>query len=386
MNRTRAIAPLAFVASALAIACARGNKDDVPAPPPDASLAAPLSAAPVDVSRIKTFAALKGGPLARPLTASGENSDPSFSPDGGRLLFASQRRARHAHRQTYELSLKLGLERRVTFHEGDNASPAYAPDGRRVLYASVTDAIKDETESIRALRLKYSPAQTAGAAAELSKAPAPLPPYDLFVASATGGGIRKITDWPGAEYEARVDARGKRLAFSSDRGNRGTSRTFVYIAPIGSEGAPKAAPTRITEEFGDEGMPSFSPDGSKLAFVRRAPDSPIAHVMIVDLGRGIAKPRALTKAAALNLSPVWHPNGKEIAFASNRADGKSFDLYSVAIDGSCARRLTDAEGDETQPAISPDGTQLAFAGNQNQQAQIYLVPWAPAPGCLPDGP
>ena len=75
------------------------------------------------------------------------------------------------------------------------------------------------------------------------------------------------------------------------------------------------------------------------------------------------------------------------------------DLWSARLDGSDARRLTTADGDETSPSFSPDGALIAFTGNYDGNTDVYVIPaeggtprrltWHPAPdiaqGFAPDG-
>ncbi|MEO8453445.1 MAG: peptidase S41, partial [Gemmatimonadota bacterium] len=52
------------------------------------------------------------------------------------------------------------------------------------------------------------------------------------------------------------------------------------------------------------------------------------------------------------------------------------DLWTAKLDGSDVRRLTTAEGDETNPVFSPDGKWIAFSGNYDGNRDVYLVPAA----------
>ena len=60
------------------------------------------------------------------------------------------------------------------------------------------------------------------------------------------------------------------------------------------------------------------------------------------------------------VEPDWSPDGTHIAFASRR--GGSFDLYTMAADGTGTERLTSTgDDDEFSPSWSPDGDRIAFA-------------------------
>ena len=62
--------------------------------------------------------------------------------------------------------------------------------------------------------------------------------------------------------------------------------------------------------------------------------------------------------------------------ATQIAFGYAGDLWTAKLDGSDVRRLTTAEGDETNPVFSPDGRWIAFAGNYDGNQDVYLVPAA----------
>lgn len=81
--------------------------------------------------------------------------------------------------------------------------------------------------------------------------------------------------------------------------------------------------------------------------------------------------RNLTKNPADDIAPVFSPDGKSIAFASNR-DGGKWRIYVMNADGSNVRALTPGPMDLT-PTWSPDGNWIAFASTRGGQFDIWMV-------------
>jgi len=108
--------------------------------------------------------------------------------------------------------------------------------------------------------------------------------------------------------------------------------------------------------------PRISPDGDRVAFLRRQPtdgESYEATVYLVDVAGG--DPRRLTLAEGSDAEPRWSPSGDRIAFASTRgADDDRQQLWVLPVGGGEARRVTDVVGGVSEIAWSPDGERIAF--------------------------
>ena len=112
---------------------------------------------------------------------------------------------------------------------------------------------------------------------------------------------------------------------------------------------------RLTYLRADDSAPRFSPDGKKIAFTSDRDGDFDIYVMNAD-GSGQTR---LTTNDAFDYSPAWSPDGAKIIFESGR-DG-NYELYIMNADGSDQRRITDTPGGEGGPVFFPDGQRIAFS-------------------------
>lgn len=115
--------------------------------------------------------------------------------------------------------------------------------------------------------------------------------------------------------------------------------------------------------------PRFSPDGRKLAF--RSNRSGSSEIWVVDSPE--AAPRRLTLInGPVTGSPRWSPDGQTIVFDS-RMQGKA-DVFAVAVTGGAVRRITDAESNEVTPCYSRDGRFVYYASDREGPWAVWRKP------------
>lgn len=123
---------------------------------------------------------------------------------------------------------------------------------------------------------------------------------------------------------------------------------------------------------------AVSPDGSRVVYEERTIDTDEdgyqSHLWAVPAAGG--QPAKLTQGAHKNFGAAWSPDGRFLAFISNRRD-KKLQVYRLPLDGGEADCLTDLDGEIAGLEWSPDGTKLSF---------VYRPADPPEHGHLPSSP
>lgn len=175
--------------------------------------------------------------------------------------------------------------------------------------------------------------------------------------------ILKVGRWaPVAALAAAAGA----LALPAGATPPGTNGRLVFERPtqdganLFTVDANGSGLTRLTGLRGVEGDSSWSPDGSKVAFVRaRNPEEGPYEIWVLNAdGSGLKR---LTRHRGFSIAPAWSPDGSKIVYA-NAAGRPPLRLFVVNADGSGTRRLTsNRRVDYSDPQWSPDGQSIAFA-------------------------
>lgn len=183
----------------------------------------------------------------------------------------------------------------------------------------------------------------------------------LFLANANDSNERALLPADSLDYNPSFSADGKWILFTSERGG---SADIYRAHPDGS------GLERLTDDPAFDDQAALSPDGLTLVFVSTR-EGGFANLWLLDLSSLRGRARPIVKTNAGSFRPSWSPDGKWIAFTSDRGakrarwDGgweliQSTALYIVRADGSSLRRLTELGGYAGSPRWSPDGRRIVF--------------------------
>lgn len=182
---------------------------------------------------------------------------------------------------------------------------------------------------------------------------------DIFSMNPDGSDIRQLTTSFLIDSLPSWSPDGRKIAYS---GNVSSSNAEVLL--INADGSGRKA---LTNDPAADGDPTWSPDGGRIAFTSNRSGNQDIYVMNAD-GTGVAQ---LTSDGNQDVFPSWSPDGSRIAFASNR--GGSYDIYSMNPDGSDQVDLTRGTSFDGYPSWSPDGTRIAFASSGGAGGDIYVM-------------
>ncbi len=174
--------------------------------------------------------------------------------------------------------------------------------------------------------------------------------FDIYLVS-PGGAVKRLTTTAKFnETSPAWSASGKKIAYERrdfrDPNHPGSFEIWVMNA----DGSHKHRLARGTQ-------PAWSPSGKKIAYV--GPRRPrVGRPDIWVMNSDGSHQKRLTSNPLSERSPDWSPDGKWIAFATDR--GNSHDIWKIRQDGKVAVRLTAIGPYDDLPSWSPDGRKIAY--------------------------
>ncbi|MDH3285384.1 MAG: hypothetical protein OEQ13_11630, partial [Acidobacteriota bacterium] len=161
------------------------------------------------------------------------------------------------------------------------------------------------------------------------------------------------TTWPGLELDGALSPDGERLAFVWRQ--EGLANPDIYVKPLRGDSA-----VQLTDTSCPERQPVWSPDGTRVAFVRYEPGK-LCKVMVVPADGG--DEQELTERATLQPDLAWSPDGRFLAFSDLATPEGPAAVFLYEIATGERRQLSFPEEEnhsDVNPAFSPDGREVSF--------------------------
>jgi eukaryotic-like serine/threonine-protein kinase len=314
-----------------------------------------------------------GGP-ARRLSDIPARLQLSWSPAGRWLAASKAVSGSDPPGGIYLVSIATGDARAVTSPKPNafDMSPSFSPDGRELAYFAcegpytlplcdlyVVPLDSGLTPSGAARRLTRERIKEGGGLAWARDGRSIV--YDgLWRVRADGGA-------PPERVEAAAGGRFPSLASGRDR--------LAFVRPIGDTDIYRlpqgGTPTAIVQSTFPELQPQYSPDGRRIAFTSERSGSG-QEIWIADAdGQNLT--RVTRGPGGAQGWPGWSPDGRTVVFDSVAEDGNR-DVWTINVDGSDLRRITRDPAHDILPSWSHDGHFIYFSSNRTGRREVWRVP------------
>ena len=311
----------------------------------------------------------------RQLTSGGENAEAYFSFDGKQIIFQSTR-APYKCDQIFTMNIDGSSVKMVSTGKGRTTCGYFLPDGQRIIYSS-THMGSPECPPV--------PSQAEGYVWPLYRT------FDIYSARPDGTDLKRLTSADGYDAENTVSPDGKKIVFTSTR----DGDLELYDMNVDGTGQ-----RRLTNSPGYDGGAFHSQDSQWIVWRAGRPGTPAEVARYKDLlSRNLVMPnqleimimkadgseqRQLTKNGRANFAPYFHPNGRQIIFASNvnnpNPRSGNFDLFLINRDGSGLQQITFDEGFDGFPMFTNDGRKLIWASNRlakvRGETNLFIADWS----------
>lgn len=257
---------------------------------------------------------------------------PMWSPDGGRIAFASNQAGNW---DIYVIELSSGAIRAVTDHPAADQNPAWSPDGLQLVFESDRDG-----------------------------------DYELFITDLESGRTSQLTHFDATrEGRPQFTPDGRNLYFHSMRGPRqGRYDTDIFVMSL-----DRPSIVRLVDGVGGDSYAAWDPRGAFILFGSNR-DGPWELYRIASTGGGREKVVATSGDNAANF-PSFAPGGER--FVHQLVTEKGSDLFVVELDSGVSVNITGTpELYEVHPAWSPQGHAIAFSvryGESEGPGELTLI-------------
>ena len=297
---------------------------------------------------------VSGGNLVRITNDPGVEYGPRWSPDGSHLLFV-----RVNDLGTFDIWIVPALGGAARRLVAGGFQPAWSPDGRSIAYSAGGGLWICEASGANPRRVTQPQAPLSDTQPAFSRDGRRLAfvrrrdgPYgELATAEIAGGDVRMLTDDGALALSPVWSPSDRFIYFASSRG--GALNVWRVPTLVGE-------PEQVTAGQSDDADIDLSADGKRLVFSSYRLNVNLAEVSLdpASLGR---RTWLTTDSARGEAVPRFSPDGRRIAYFSNRRGGERESIWVMDADGANAERLVDDQRINAHPRWTGDGQDVVFS-------------------------
>jgi Tol biopolymer transport system component len=259
------------------------------------------------------YAVYSDGSGVTRLTTNAQAEGPlAASPDGKKVAFAAKTTGNY---DIYVVNIDGSHMADLTISSAQNIDPIWSPNGKHIAFLS----------------------NRTGA-------------QEMYVMNPDGSNTKQITSSNSTHTNIAWSPDSKKLLYSEDEGNE-----LWDIFTVNADGSGQV---RLTQNADYNGASAFTPDLNKIVFISTRNNHTFQIWMMDASG---SNPKLLTTPpSASDTFFRLSPDGKRIAFTSNRNGGSNLEIYLMNLDGSSFSQVTPNSDYSESYSWSPDGTKLVY--------------------------
>jgi Tol biopolymer transport system component len=195
----------------------------------------------------------------------------------------------------------------------------------------------------------------------------------LYVANADGTNATNINNDLSFSEHPSWSPDGTKLAFDSDRGDPVNFTSDIFTINADGTGL-----VRLSNTASSEVEPAWSTDGAKIAYNTDCSSADLTPVDVYTINPDGSGRKQLTNNQVVDGLPGWSPDATKLTFtrtADSDCSGSESSIWTMNADGSGQTQLTSGAGNlDINSVWSPDGTKIAFARETNNlREQLYVM-------------